>query len=508
VQVYNYSDNRALVRVNLGATDLDSSQTYTATLTKGAVTTSFNLTASGGSLVGLANLDSLSSASDYVLTVKASGGNVLTKPISANSVFDEISTTRFNGSVVPVTEIISPVNNLAIGREMTASDGSTIPHMDAVLASSFGVADRFPNNLPTFIGKNGNDVLDGLAQGMAFAGGLENDTAIMKNSALQMADNTGTGYHYEISMLPTAEAAAMRASFEARTEFVTAIEASGFAANQSAFVGIAVGTGMAYTNAENLVFANSEISTGSGSTGVANVFLLGRDAANALQLQLSDTAVRLVAGAHADNILAGASNDVIVGNGNGNGALINGVAEAADIIRGGAGHDILAGGSFFGGQDKSVDVSFLFGDQGDDVLVAVSGDVTAEGGSGRDVFALFSDTDHVNLIIKDFNATTDRIDLSALVNLKASVLSDTANSLDSSAALRSIMSSAITNSDGSLVLNFDAYLSADAKDAGHQARITVHQASANDGQLSTQNFVFSEMAWSPLNWHDNLNPLI
>jgi VCBS repeat-containing protein len=490
VQVYHVSADRAVVRIDLGATDVDSNQTYTATLTEGAKSTTFNLASSGGSLVGLVDLSGFTSASDYLLSVTASGGNTLTKTISGNVVGD--------------ATLITPYHDLATGGNTTN---------DLLLGSSFGAyldANLHPESHPTFLGNGAKDVFDGLGGGMAFAGGAGNDTAIMQDSTLQVADNTGTGHHYAIAMLPTAYASTLVNDFNASSTFASAIALDGFATNQSAFVGLSTSTGMAYTDAENLVFANSASASGSGSTSMANAFLLGRDAsnANALQLQLSDVGVRLVAGGHADNILGGAGSDVIVGNGNGNGALINGIAEAADIIHGGAGNDILAGGSYQGLQGKSTDVSNLYGDQGDDVLVAVSGTVNATGGTGRDVFALFDNTDSVNLIIKDFNATTDRIDLSALVDLKATVLSDPANSMDSSAALKSIMASAVTNSDGDLVLNFDAYLSADAKAADHHANITVHQASANDGQLSTQNFVFSELAWSPSNWHDNLNPLI
>ena len=198
---------------------------------------------------------------------------------------------------------------------------------------------------------------------------------------------------------------------------------------------------------------------------------------------------------------------MIVGSGNGNGALINGQAMAADILRGGAGNDILSGGAYLGLNGSSVDLSFLYGEQGDDVLVAVSGTVYATGGSGRDVFALHNNTHNVNLIIQDFNASTDRIDLSALIDLKNGVIGEGASTIDRSTLLQSLLSSATTNTDGDLVLNLDAYLSADARAANHHATITIKQVSANDGQLSTQNFVFSDMSWSPNQWRDNLNPL-
>jgi len=488
VQIYRYSGDRAVVRVELSAADVDSNQSYSATLTEGGFSTSFNLSASGGALIGLANLLGAPSASDYVLTLTASGGNTLTKTITGNTVGDAV--------------LISPVKDLATGGNFN----------DLLLGSSFGDYLDFtkhPESHPTFLGNAANDVFDGLGAGMAFAGGAGNDTAILQDSTLQMTDSTGHHY-YAISMLPTALAASLANDFGVSSTFANAIAQDGFAANQAAFVSIATTTGTAYTDAENLVFANSASVTGDVSTSQANDLLLGRDAsnANALQLQLSDAGVRVVAGGHADNILGGFGNDVIVGNGNGNGALINGQAEAADILHGGAGNDILSGGAFLGLQNSSVDVSYLYGDQGDDVLVAVSGTVYATGGTGRDVFALFDNTDSVNLFIKDFNAATDRIDLSALTDLKSSVLNDPASSIDRSAALQTIMSSATTNTNGDLVLNLDAYLSADACAANHHASITVQQVSANDGQLSTQNFVFSEMAWSPNHWHDNLNPLV
>jgi VCBS repeat-containing protein len=488
VSVYRYSGNRTVVRVDLSASDVDSSQTYSATLTQGAFSNSFNLRSSGNALVGLTSLQGSASASDYVLTVTSSGGNTLTKVISGNTVGD--------------AALVSPVRDLATGGNFN----------DLLLGSSFGDyldTSKHPESHPTFVGNTANDVFDGLGANMAFAGGAGTDTAILQDSSLLMTDSKGQNF-YAISMLPTDTAATLANDFTVSSVFANAVAQNGFAAHQSAFVGITTSTGMAYTDAENLVFANSASSVGSGSTSLSNVFVLGRDASNgnALQLQLSDSGVRLVAGGHADNILGGAGNDVIVGNGNGNGALINGQAEAADILRGGAGNDILSGGSYLGLNGSSVDVSFLYGDQGDDVLVAVSGTVYATGGSGRDVFALYSNTDNVNLIIQDFNASTDRIDLSALIDLKNGVLLEGASSTDRSVLIQSLLSSASTNASGDLVLNLDAYLTADARAANHHALITIKQVSANDGQLSTQNFVLKDTSWSPTLWHDNLNPLV
>jgi hypothetical protein len=344
---------------------------------------------------------------------------------------------------------------------------------------------------------------------MAFAGGAGTDTAILQNASFLTLDSKGQNF-YTIYMFPTDEAEKKANDFDVPRVFANAVAQNGFAAHQSAFVGIKTSAGMAYTDAENLVFANSASSVGSGSTSLSNVFVLGRDASNgnALQLQLSDSGVRLFAGFHADNILGGAGNDVIMGNGNGNGALINGQAEAPDILRGGAGNDILSGGSILGLNDSPFDVSFLYGDQGDDVLVAVSGTVYAKGGSGRDVFALYSNTFNGNLIIQDFNASTDRIDLSALIDLKNGVLLEGASSTDRSVLIQSLLSSASTNDSGDLVLNLDAYLTADARAANHHALITIKQESANDGQLSTQNFVLKDTSWSPTLWLDNLNPLV
>ena len=489
VSVYRYSDNRTVVRVDLSASDVDSNQTYSATLTQGAFSNSFSLVSSGNALVGLASLSEATYASDYVLTVTSSGGNTLTKVISGNAVLG--------------AEQVSPVRDLATGSNSN----------DLLIVSSFGDyldLGLHANSHPTFIGNTGNDVFDGLDVNIAFAGGAGTDTAILQNASFLTLDSKGQNF-YTIYMLPTDEAEKKANDFfEVSSVFANAVAQNGFAAHQSAFVGIKTSTGMAYTDAENLVFANSASSVGSGSTSLSNVFVLGRDASNgnALQLQLSDSGVRLFAGFHADNILGGAGNDVIVGNGNGNGALINGQAEAADILRGGAGNDILSGGVYLGLSGNSVDVSFLYGDQGDDVLVAVSGTVYATGGSGRDVFALYSNTDSANLIIQDFNASTDRIDLSALIDLKNAVSAEGASTTDRSALIQGLMSSASTNTNGDLVLNLDAYLTPDALAANHHALITIKQVSANDGQLSTQNFVFNDMSWSPNLWHDNLNPLV
>ena len=95
-----------------------------------------------------------------------------------------------------------------------------------------------------------------------------------------------------------------------------------------------------------------------------------------------------------------------------------------------------------------------------------------------------------------------------MIDLQNGVLLEGASSTDRSVLIQSLLSSASTNASGDLVLNLDAYLTADARAANHHALITIKQVSANDGQLSTQNFVLNDTSWSPTLWHDNLNPLV
>jgi Ca2+-binding RTX toxin-like protein len=213
-----------------------------------------------------------------------------------------------------------------------------------------------------------------------------------------------------------------------------------------------------------------------------------------------------MAGFLSDNIDAGAGNDVVYDSSNGSDDRddddsSNDNIMAADIIRGGAGDDILAAGSWAAKTSSAynlLDEAVLEGGQGDDVLVAVSGEVTATGGTGRDVFAIYNAHQNVHLFINDFNASVDRIDLSAFTALK--------NAAQPSQDLAAIVKLALGNAtDGKIVLDFTQFMS--DQHSGAQAKVTLTEP-VTGGQLSEQSFIFDKPDWAATNWRTDLDPLI
>jgi len=145
-----------------------------------------------------------------------------------------------------------------------------------------------------------------------------------------------------------------------------------------------------------------------------------------------------------------------------------------------------------------LDDAVLDGGQGDDVLVAVSGKVTATGGTGRDVFAIYSDHQNVDLFITDFNASVDRIDLSAFTALK--------NLSQPSQVLASVVQEALGKStSGVIELDFTQYMG--DHNTGAVAKVTLNTP-VTGGQLSEQSFIFDKPDWATTNWHINLDPLV
>jgi Ca2+-binding RTX toxin-like protein len=139
-----------------------------------------------------------------------------------------------------------------------------------------------------------------------------------------------------------------------------------------------------------------------------------------------------------------------------------------------------------------LDEAVLDGGQGDDVLVAVSGKVTATGGTGRDVFAIYNAHQNVHLFINDFNATVDRIDLSAFTALK--------NAAQPSQDLATMVKLALGKATGGVIeLDFTQFMS--------QAKITL-TTPVTGGQLSEQSFIFDKPDWAATNWRTDLDPLI
>jgi Ca2+-binding RTX toxin-like protein len=336
----------------------------------------------------------------------------------------------------------------------------------------------------TFIGGSGNDVLDGAKASQAFAGGAGDDTVVFQSSTVTFSAS-GKSY-LQLSMLPTYKAAEMAGLYLVSSEFANAIDPTNAGGNNYAFLSVNTTAGVSYVQAENILISY-DLGVGSTTTVAFNI---GADSNGRALLNLSGQADRVVAGFLSDNIDAGAGDDVVYGAGNGSSS---GNAMAADIIRGGAGDDILAAGS-----DNLLDEAVLDGGQGDDILVAVSGKVTATGGTGRDVFAIYNDHQNVDLFITDFNASVDRIDLSAFTALK--------NVAQPSQVLVTMVQEALGKStSGVIELDFTQYMSAHNADAHAKVTLTTP---VTGGQLSEQSFVFDKPDWAATNWHLNLDPLV
>ncbi len=492
VVIHRVGSNRAVVRIDPGALaiDPDSSVSYLATLARDGVSvanTSISLVASGGSLVGLITT-SAANGTNYTLNITASGeaGNTVAQSFSGVTIADAYA--------VPVPGPSGQEIVFAPASTASRITASALPRgVESITASSF-------------IGSSGNDTFEGMTGGYAMSGGEGIDSAVFNASKAKFL-RSGTTFsiwmmsEYQVQQLGGLIANAPGISLS--PEFAQAITQTKYSAYQAAALLVETSDGRAYLDVENIVFSQST----SATTTIDRAFSLGDDVNGNLLLSLSSLDDRVLLGGLADNVAAGAGNDVLIGGGNGNGFIgPNGELLADDILRGGDGDDVLAGGGR-GNGGVSKDISQLFGDTGDDVLVAVSGKVTATGGTGRDVFAIAFDSEEVHLFIKDFNASVDAIDLTGLVALKAAVQGDSAATQDRAQALLDIIANASQTAQG-LELNLDGWLDATARSAQYKARIVIEPSANSDGQLGTQNFVFAAQPYSPAGWRDDLIALV
>ncbi len=105
-----------------------------------------------------------------------------------------------------------------------------------------------------------------------------------------------------------------------------------------------------------------------------------------------------------DSIEATALNDIVY------------ALEGDDIIHGNAGNDTLYGGegndSIFADSGNNK----LYGEEGEDILYSGTSDDILSGGNGKDIFVITPSAGN-NIIITDFNADNEIIDLTALTNI-------------------------------------------------------------------------------------------
>lgn len=458
ITIYRTDGARAIVRIDAVASDPDSTVSYQAALKSadGQTVATAALSASGGSLIGVVTWAlATPDASNYTLTLGA---------------------TSTNGSVS------LDVANVKI---------DTSPFADSAARTSSDIlALNTQTNTAAYIGGAGTDIFEGLRAGYAVAGGAGVDSVVLGATDARTLQSATT---FQVSMLPqyrfTTTDALVR--LDVPKSFADTLAAGPYQLHQAAALQIEVrsGASYAYTDAENIVFTDS--AADSGVQTIDRAFTL-RDQAGRLELALSDLSDRIVLGVLADNVSAGAGNDVLIGRGNGNGFVLpTGETYESDLLRGGAGDDILTGGSASQGMN---DFAQLFGDAGDDVLVAVAGRVEATGGTGRDLFSLWSTSQSVKLFIQDFNAAVDAIDLSTLLAAH--------NPAVRKVQITDRIAHALASATEGMPMSIDL---SPWMASGAEAQIIL---STNAGALPTlSNFAFADPAFVPSGWRGDIEPL-
>jgi VCBS repeat-containing protein len=457
------ADNFAALTGTLIATDRDALDTLTWSGSRvgsfGALTVNSNGSYSYAVDSGAVDaLEAGATAVDtFVATVTDALGATATRTITVN----------FTG-IDDVPYMVAGNDHLMQGtRDSDTLSGSDLPTAE----------------MSTFIGGGGNDSLNFMTAGQAFAGGDGFDSVKFNVHSIAVADITGARSHFEINMLPDSRATNPGVISD---EFTSAIDASSASSKDFGFIQI-------FNQDHASAYLQAEKISVEYDNGTVNNFSVSKDATTGRGLLTLSSADDRILAITADQIDGGAGNDVIYAYGNASEA--NSLFAPASIS-GGAGNDILAAGTPGVGVYNPLDEAVLNGGDGNDVLVAVSGKVTAIGGAGRDVFALNSSSQHVDLFINNFNATDDAIDLSAFSALHSGITPTPALSTILQSAL-----SAAPSHGGQIELDLSAFSS-----AGH-AKVTINSLETS-APLTISNFVFSEQTWSPTNWHDNLNPLV
>jgi hypothetical protein len=263
--------------------------------------------------------------------------------------------------------------------------------------------------------------------------------------------------------------------------------------------------GAVLTDAESIVLQNS-----AGQTMAAYQL---NSTANGLQLQLTEGADHVASSGVADHIEAGGGNDIVWARGNG--ATTAGSVSSMPQVLGGEGDDILLAGQSPGNTTGKTSAEVLAnearlqGDAGDDVLVALSGTVHASGGSGRDVFAIHSDSQDVRLIISDFNASTDLIDLSQFAKLVAESNAKIATpSPETTAQVLSQLLGIVQGQTHTGAVELDLSKWLDDTSPAKSATVRIEFESGANTALTGHNFALSGPDWVNATWRTDLDPLI
>jgi Ca2+-binding RTX toxin-like protein len=266
--------------------------------------------------------------------------------------------------------------------------------------------------------------------------------------------------------------------------------------------------GAVLTDAETIVLENA-----SGQTTAAYQL---NTTANGLQLQLTDGADYIASSGSADHIIAGGGNDIVWARGNGATTKVSG--SSMPQVLGGEGDDILLAGQSPGNTTGKISAQVLAnearlqGGAGDDVLVALSGTVHASGGSGRDVFAIHNDRQDVRLIISDFNASTDLIDLSPFSKLVTESGINNNSSPETAALVLSDLLKIVQGQTNATAVELNLSKWLDASSSAVSATVRIEFENGANTALTGHNFVIAQpdwvqATWGP-DWRTDLNPLI
>jgi VCBS repeat-containing protein len=531
VDIFAMSDDQAVIRVNAMYADWDGQFSYTATFRDSGSLSQvegIKLVASGNYLLGQADLSEFTrwDAPYFRLDVTANvDGTDVTRNLTA-------LVNRVDGLQEVVYD--PQVDASPVLRGSSASDAAS--------TSLFPETQR-----ATFLGGVGSDVFADLDGPFLFAGGgvydsttgsdTEMDVAVLADADLRAK----TTDHLTVSMFTLGELQSkldalpedrygnpdMSVSFISQ-EFVQALglrvgthQSSTLVSQADDLVALTVlpraGRG-ALTDAESIVLTDLEGQVTSAMRLEATLDGSGQ-IDGSLALVLGDSADRIVSSGLGDRIHAGAGNDTVWTRGKGLTATTSELALKPRIY-GDAGDDILAAGQRPGNDSTLLSEVFLEGGAGDDVLVAVAGTVYATGGStgdvgdgGRDVFALYGGQQDVRLIIQDFNATTDLIDLSALLREAKAAIASGASPLSAQALQARVVSDLLSLTQGQthqapVELDLSAWL-----DNGKSIKVDIHFDPAGSTSLTGHNVVLEAPppAWVldswPDSWHNDLKLL-
>ncbi len=461
---YNMASGKALVRVNGMFEDLDGGLNFTGLYTDaGGTTRTLPLVASGGSLLG-----------------QVSGW-----------------TTAISGLTIAAQET-SPNNVSNQGPFSISQPTNYTQAYDAALKSG--------ELFTTYLGTDSRHDFFYAEGKSLFVGGAGEDLTMIADASVRDFGTDGTGRYgfigvymlgWNNSNLPTGVSLSALSGITNLTPNSQGLLAVSFADG-----------GAVLTDAETIVLENA-----SGQTTAAYQL---NTTANGLQLQLTEGADYISSSGSADHIIAGGGNDIVWARGNG--ATTQVVGSSMPQVLGGQGDDILLAGQSPGNTTGKTSAEVLAnearlqGGAGDDVLVALSGTVHAAGGSGRDVFAIHNDQQDVRLVISDFNASTDLIDLSPFTKLATESGINNNTSPETAALVLSRLLGIAQGQTNATAVEIDLSTWLDTSSAAKSATVRIEFESGANTALTGHNFVIAQPSWVDTtwgpDWRTDLDPLI